>query len=88
MTTDALLDELIRATQQQTDVLRQIASGNSSGGGGSGPDKDGIFKRGLVALGGASVDTAKSVGTLGKAAFDSVLSLANKCVLVSVSSAY
>jgi hypothetical protein len=78
MTTEALLDELIRATQSQTDLLRQIAGGiSSNGGGGGGPDKDGIFKRGLIALGGASVDTAKSVGTLGKAAFDSVLSMSS-----------
>lgn len=77
MTTDALLDELVRASQTQSDLLRQIAGGISSNGGGGGPDKDGIFKRGLVALGGASVDTAKSVGTLGKAAFDSVLSMSS-----------
>lgn len=78
MTTEALLDELVRASQTQTEFLRQIAGGTSSGGGGGGgPDKDGIFKRGLAALGGASVDTAKSVGTLGKAAFDSVLSMSS-----------
>lgn len=77
MTTDALLDELIRATQTQTDLLRQIAGSGAGGGGGGGPDKDGIFKRGLAALGGASVDTAKSVVTLGKAAFDGVLSMSS-----------
>ena len=81
MTTDALLDELVRASQTQNDLLRQIAGGVSSaggnGGGGGGPDKDGIFKRGLIALGSASVDTAKSLGTLGKAAFDSVLSMSS-----------
>jgi gamma-glutamylcyclotransferase (GGCT)/AIG2-like uncharacterized protein YtfP len=83
MSTDALLDELVRASQTQTALLRQIAGGISSvggaggAGGGEGPDKEGIFKRGLAVLSTAAVDTAKSVTTLGRTAFDSVLSMSS-----------
>lgn len=77
MTTDALLDELVRASRTQVDLLRQIAGGNSSAAGGGGPDKSGAFSKGLAVLGGASVDTAKSLGALSKAAFDSVLSMSS-----------
>lgn len=79
MSTDALLDELVRASQTQTALLRQIAGGisNVGGGAGGGPDKGGIFAKGIAMLGGAAADTAKSVTTLGRTAFDSVLTMSS-----------
>lgn len=81
MTTDALLNDLLQASNAQTAVLRQMASGisgmASGGGAGGGPDKGGAFGRGLGILAGATGDTAKSVANLGKTAFDSVLSMSS-----------
>jgi len=81
MSTDALLDELVRASQTQIALLRQMAGGISSmggaGGGGEPPDKEGMLKRGFAVLGTAAIDTAKSVTTLSRTAFDTVLTMSS-----------